>query len=244
MSHSLALYHTLFQYDTLYKVAEEVPQYPEVPAETPAAPEPAGTSASGTSSGVDTSGVDTSGVDTSRVEAPKLEATSAEAPADQVPLAASAPQPQPVTAGTLPASPPVPAENVPEVPSPFPALQHKVLVLVDEPAHPELVASQALLLENILKAVGCPAGEADVVNYSYIPTADARVVLADKLTGHFITFGVPLIKLQLDLLLPPYTPKQVEGIWFLLADPLSVIEQDKNLKRNLWLALQKMFAVG
>ena len=55
------------------------------------------------------------------------------------------------------------------------------------------------------------------------------------------TFGVPLIKLQLDMLLIPYTPKLVEGIWFLLTDPLVVIEADRDLKRKLWQALQKMF---
>jgi hypothetical protein len=127
---------------------------------------------------------------------------------------------------------------------PFPALRHRVLVLVDEPKQPELIASEAILLDKILKAVGHSADEADIINLSYLPTADARSVLAGKLTNHFITFGVPLIKLQLDLLLPPYTPKQVEGIWFLLADPLVVIEEDKNLKKRLWLALQKMFAVS
>ncbi len=107
-----------------------------------------------------------------------------------------------------------------------------------------LLPSDALLLENILKATGHSITETDILNFSTLSSSDARAVLATKSTNYFITFGVPLIKLQLDLLLPPYTPKYVEGIWFLLADPLSVIDANKELKKRLWLALQQMFKVG
>lgn len=123
----------------------------------------------------------------------------------------------------------------------FPALNHGILILVDEPKHSGLVASEALLLDNILKAVGHASEKTDLLNFSFLPGSDARQVLKEKRTNYFITFGVPLIKLQLDLLLPPYTPKLVEGIWFLLTDPLAVIDADKTLKKKLWLALQKMF---
>lgn len=129
---------------------------------------------------------------------------------------------------------------VPPTPT-FPALQHKILVLVDEPRQPDLLPAEALLLENILKATGHSAAHTDLLNFSYIPQADARTVLSEKSTNFFITFGVPLIRLQLDLLLPPYMPKQIEGIWFLLADSLPVIDADKALKKKLWQALQKMF---
>ena len=126
----------------------------------------------------------------------------------------------------------------------FPALQHRILVLVDEKKQADLFPSDALLLENILKATGHSITETDILNFSTLSSSDARSVLATKSTNYFITFGVPLIRLQLDLLLPPYTPKYIEGIWFLLADPLLVIDADKALKKRLWLALKKMFEVG
>lgn len=141
-----------------------------------------------------------------------------------------------------PAPPPVPAVSTRVVePVAFPPLQHSILVLIDESKQSDLLPSDALLLENILKATGHSMAETDILNFSYIPQADARTVLSQKSTNYFITFGVPLIRLQLDLLLPPYMPKQIEGIWFLLADPLSVIDADKSLKKRLWQALQKMF---
>ncbi len=137
--------------------------------------------------------------------------------------------------------------HTPEIVRPaiqFPVLQHSILVLMDEKKQADLLPSDALLLENILKATGHSITETDILNLSTLPSSDARAVLATKSTNYFITFGVPLIKLQLDLLLPPYTPKYIEGIWFLLADPLSVIDADKALKKRLWQALKKMFEVG
>ncbi len=147
---------------------------------------------------------------------------------------------KPAIAETRPAPAAVPS---PPSAAPFPALQHRVLVLVDEKKQEELDPSDALLLENILKAIGHDPTQTDILNFSHLPQADARTVLAQKSTNYFISFGVPLIKLKLDLLLPPYTPKQIEGIWFLLAEPLSVIDADKERKKRLWLALKKMFAV-
>lgn len=123
----------------------------------------------------------------------------------------------------------------------FPVLEHKILILIDEPKQKEMIVSEALFLDNILKAVKSSADKADIINFSFLPKSDARSVLAEKKTNYFITFGVPLAKLHLDLLLIPYTPKIVEGIWFLLIDPLVVIEADRDLKRKLWQALQKMF---
>lgn len=139
----------------------------------------------------------------------------------------------------MPAAP-QPVTAAPSAPD-FPKLNHKVLILVDEPKQREMLVSEALFLDNVLKAVGHASENSDILNFSYLTGPDARNVLSEKRINYFITFGVPLIKLHLDLLLPPYTPKQVEGIWFLLTDPLPVIEADRDLKKKLWTALKQMF---
>lgn len=139
----------------------------------------------------------------------------------------------------MPAAP-QPVNAAPSAPD-FPKLNHKVLILVDEPKQREMLVSEALFLDNVLKAVGHSSENSDILNFSYLAGPDARNVLSEKRINYFITFGVPLIKLHLDLLLPPYTPKQVEGIWFLLTDPLPVIEADRDLKKKLWTALKQMF---
>lgn len=137
---------------------------------------------------------------------------------------------------------PVEQAAMPVIPqAKFPVLSHKVLILIDEPKQREMLVSEALFLDNVLKAVGHSSENSDILNFSFLSGPDARSVLSEKRINYFITFGVPLIKLQLDLLLPPYTPKQVEGIWFLLTDPLAVIEADRDLKKKLWIALKQMF---
>ncbi|WP_159472601.1 hypothetical protein [Dyadobacter sp. 3J3] len=155
----------------------------------------------------------------------------------ETPVAPPAPEviPQPVVKTVIePVRPIVPTVQ-------FPVLNHKVLILIDEPKQKDMLVSEALFLDNILKAVGQSSENADILNFSFLPGQDARNVFAEKRVNYFITFGVPLIKLRLDLLLPPYTPKQVEGIWFLLTDPLAVIEADVALKKKLWTALKQMF---
>lgn len=136
---------------------------------------------------------------------------------------------------------PVPAEVAETVQPAFPALQHKVLVLVNDRAHPTLPVSEAAFLDNVLKAVGHSSATSDILNFSHLPGPDARQMVAERRTHYFITFGVPMIRLQVDMLLVPYTPKFKDGIWFLLADPLHTIEADRNLKKKLWQALQQMF---
>lgn len=144
---------------------------------------------------------------------------------------------KPAPAASLPATPAIPIKPAES----FPALKHKILILIDEPKRKEMLASEAIFLDNILKAVGNSIENSDILNYSFLPGQDAGQVLTEKRTNYFLTFGVPLIKLNLDLLLVPYVPKNVDGIWFLLTDPLVVIEADRNLKKKLWQALQKMF---
>ncbi|SEI64570.1 hypothetical protein SAMN05216327_10324 [Dyadobacter sp. SG02] len=222
MEHSsVALFQILYQNETLFQLEDHV--LTERPAAAEAQPEP-----------------------------PVPEPAHVQAPVPTLPttpaVSAQPPAPAVVTPPALPQTPAVatPPVNIPaSAPAPaFPALKHKVLVLTDEPKQKEMLMSEALFLDNILKAVGHSLETSDVVNFSFMPGQDARTVLSGKKTNFFISFGVPLIKLHLDLLLVPYTPKNVEGIWFLLVDPLVVIEADRNLKKKLWQALQKMFEMS
>lgn len=184
-----------------------------------------------------------------KAEAPVPEPVTVQAPVPTLPAtpALQAEPPAPPQSPALPKTPAIapPASAQVATPAPaFPALQHKVLVLTDEPKQKDMLMSEALFLDNILKAVGHSLETSDVLNFSHMPGQDARTVLSGKKTNFFISFGVPLIRLNLDLLLVPYTPKNIEGIWFLLADPLVVIEADRNLKKKLWQALQKMFEMS
>jgi hypothetical protein len=211
---SVALFQILYQNETLFQLEDRV--LAERPAATVAETQP---------------------------EPPVPEPVQVQAPVSTLP-ATPAVTVQPPALPQTPAITPPPSAPAPPPAAAFPALKHKVLVLTDEQKQQEMLMSEALFLDNILKAVGHSLETSDVLNFSFMPGQDARTVLSGKKTNFFISFGVPLIKLNLDLLLVPYTPKNLEGIWFLLVDPLVVIEADRNLKKKLWQALQKMFEMS
>lgn len=142
--------------------------------------------------------------------------------------------PVPVTAGV----PAVPAEPV--VPT-FASLQvaQELLILTSQPS-----AEDRALLENILKAVGLSLSDVALLDIAELKGADFRDVLLAQSVRYFITFGVPLKRLNLDILLVPYQIRPVEGVQFLYADSFSILHTDKAKKRALWISLQTLFGLA
>lgn len=155
---------------------------------------------------------------------PTLEPVPAKATPEPLPQ----PAPRPTTPSILP-----PIQNQPRMPQ----LNHKVLLLADE----ELDPSNLLFLEKILKAVNLNVDGVDLLNLHGVQGMDFAELLRGKYINHFITFGVPFERINLDIMMDRYSPVRFEGITFLMADSLPTIEADQNLKKRLWSALQRVF---
>lgn len=141
------------------------------------------------------------------------------------------PLPQPAPRPTIPSIvPPVQQTRLPQ-------LNHKVLLLADE----ELDPSNILFLEKILKAVNLNIEGVDLLNLHGVRDMDFPELLRGKYINHFITFGVPFERINLDIMMDRYSPVRFEGITFLMADSLPTIEADQALKKRLWGALQRIF---
>lgn len=123
------------------------------------------------------------------------------------------------------------------------AYPYKILVLVDNPQSKDLDASEGVLLYKILKSVGYDSDDTDILNVGWVRGEELQNELLVRKAHYIISFGVPLKKLFIDLLLNPYEPTRKGNIGFLLADPLSVVEADVNIKKRLWGALKVMFPV-
>lgn len=123
---------------------------------------------------------------------------------------------------------------------PRPQLNHKVLILVDE----ELLPSDLLFLEKVLNAINLNVSGVDLLNVHGLAGMDFAPILADKVIHHFLTFGVPFERINLDILMDRYQPVRFHGITFMLADSLAAIEGDKLLKKRLWEALKRIFLMG
>lgn len=136
--------------------------------------------------------------------------------------------------------PPTPVVEVPKSVAPLVVplkLNHTVLVITDVISEDEKV-----FLGNILKAVGLSLAQIDLIEIQKTQQIDYPSFIAQKVTTKFISFGVGLSRLNWDVLLTPYQIKNVSGIDFLLANDLGAIAADTTLKKNLWVALQKMFS--
>lgn len=158
-------------------------------------------------------------------------------PVSVVVITAPEPLPQPLPRPVIPSTVP-PVQQQPRLPQQrLPQLNHKVLLVADEDLDP----SNLLFLEKILKAVNLNIDGVDLLNLYGVQNVDFAELLRGKYINHFITFGVPFERLNLDIMMDRYAPVRFEGITFLMADSLPTIEADVNLKKRLWGALQRVF---
>lgn len=113
---------------------------------------------------------------------------------------------------------------------------HRVVILVDDCSD----ADQALL-GKILTAVKLNLNQIDLVRLADLSQMNARTAFSQNLISHFITFGVALQKIKLEIPLNPYQTKEIKNIRFLFSDALSELQNDVEKKKALWKALQEMF---
>jgi DNA polymerase III psi subunit len=235
-------YQTLYQTDTLFRLADD--------AWAPVAPSPSSADADTSIDELVADSVSSEPVSAATGFLDELDALTAGqvSAADTVladeeidePVAA----PEPVVARLPePLPQPAPRPTTPSILPPvqqqsrLPRLNHKVLVLADE----ELDPSNLLFLEKILKAVNLNIDGVDLLNLHGVRDVDFDELLKGKYINHFITFGVPFERINLDIMMDRYSPVRFEGITFLMADSLPTVEADQALKRRLWQALQRVF---
>lgn len=151
-------------------------------------------------------------------------------------------QPEPLAEVAKPATVvAVPAATPPPVPSQLatPTLNHQILILVNEA--PAMSPSNTIFLEKVLKAVNLNLEGVDVLNLAGAKQMDFKPLLQNKKVHHFISFGVPFIQINLEIMMNRYDPKQIAGVNFLLAESLDIVQADDKNKRALWMALKKIF---
>jgi hypothetical protein len=102
------------------------------------------------------------------------------------------------------------------------AFKNQVLILTDN-----ISESEKALLAKILGAIGL--------------TLDYQAFLSQNVTKKFVSFGVGLGKINWNILLNIYQPKNVAGVDFLLSDELRVLDTSRELKQTLWKALKAIF---
>ena len=135
-----------------------------------------------------------------------------------------------------PISTPIPPKEVTKPAIPTFKFRNKVLILTDT-----ISDSEKALLVKILGAIGLTLDQVDLVELSKVQTLDYQSFLSQNVTKKFVSFGVGLGKINWNILLNIYQPKNVAGVDFLLSDELRVLDTNLDLKKTLWGALKIMF---
>ena len=183
--------------------------------------------------------------------APKVQAPSAPPVVATPPVAPAAVPPAPVspppTATPLPATPKA-APVVPKIPVPVqapsppaPRRRSRVMVLYNEQTTPYLQPAHETLLVNILKSIGLTLDDIELVNLNNIRRVDYVEILKEKTLHQFISFGIDLRELQINVPLTAYKVQRVEEINMLLADSFHELVLNTEKKRLLWTCLKQMF---
>jgi DNA polymerase III psi subunit len=120
-------------------------------------------------------------------------------------------------------------------PAPIYIPDQKVLVLVNAITEPE-----KLFLNKILGAINLDLSNVNLLILSELDNKNLKSILQQNLLTQLVTFGVPLVKINIEILLTPYQIREVEGVKLLYSDSLSEIENDIPKKTALWKALKAM----
>jgi DNA polymerase III psi subunit len=113
---------------------------------------------------------------------------------------------------------------------------HRVVILVNN-----ISEADKVLLSKILVAVKLDLSKVDLVELSLLKTMNVKTALSQNLISHFITFGIPMPNVKLEIPLMAYQIKEIKSIRFLFSDELKNLHQDVEKKKALWKALQEMF---
>ena len=114
--------------------------------------------------------------------------------------------------------------------------KQKIIILVTS-----LNAVDSELLGKILGAVKLDLQSVDVIELDKNQSISLSQIFTQKSVNQFITFGIDLSKVTLEINLTPYQILEKQGVKFIYSDSLSDIQSDVPKKKLLWGSLKEMF---
>ncbi len=114
--------------------------------------------------------------------------------------------------------------------------KQKVIILLNS-----LNPTDSDLLGKILGAVKLDLSSVDVVEIDKTKDINLSQIFTQNSVSQLITFGINLLKVNLDVKLIPYQILEKQGVKFIYSDSLSDIQHDIPKKKALWGSLKGMF---
>lgn len=111
-----------------------------------------------------------------------------------------------------------------------------LLILVNK-----ITEADKVFLEKVLNAIKLSLDKIEIFTAENLKTTDFRSFAADKSFSRIISFGMPFSKIGISKMFVPYQITIIKNIYFLMAEDLTVVENDIAHKRQFWACLQKLF---
>ena len=120
--------------------------------------------------------------------------------------------------------------------------QH-IILLVNNPEVAFVTDQQLTFLSGILNACKLTLEDIGLLNIAFYPAISYKTI-SDAFTPRIIMlFGISTDSIQLPFLMPDFQRQSYNNQVYLAAPSLQTLENDKEMKRKLWMVLQQIFSL-
>jgi hypothetical protein len=118
--------------------------------------------------------------------------------------------------------------------------QQKILFLIKDTQHKFLADEEMTLLSNLITACKLSMADIALVNF-HLNTYNYQVFLDHFQPDKILLFGVTTDELTLPFTIPFFQIQPFQQQLYLTAPSLKILLNNKDLKKELWINLQKLF---
>ena len=119
--------------------------------------------------------------------------------------------------------------------------QKGILFLVNNPDTKFLGNDDMILLTNLITACQLSMEDIALVNYFNSDKLNYKDLIEYFQSETILLFGIPAKKIDLPFIIPNFQIQSYDKKLFMAAPGLNELNNNKDLKKDLWLCLQKIF---
>ena len=118
-----------------------------------------------------------------------------------------------------------------------------ITLIVDQPNATYIADDELSFLTGILTACNLTIGDIALINLNKRPAINYKDISAELMSETIILFGVLPEKISLPLHFPPFQIQRYNEQRYLQVPGLAILKEDRELKKQLWIALKTLFSI-
>lgn len=121
--------------------------------------------------------------------------------------------------------------------------RQRIVLLVNNPDVVFMADGQLTFLSGILSACKLAFEDIALINIAALPAVSYKTISENFNPTVIILFGIPPEQLQLPFVIPEFQKQSYNNQVYLSVPDLNNLENNKDLKRKLWVVLQQIFSL-